>query len=107
MAGNFYADVTNNVIGNVGTGVQVNNFSVPNPGGTGSISGNVVTAYDTGVLYNLSNDAATPIPVSGNQIAASPALIRRRSRRAIASVRQRRPTARCRAAAGFHTAPVR
>ena len=69
---NFYAAVTNNVLANAFTGVQVGNFSQADPLGSPSpsISGNQISAGALGIWYNLSYDAATPFAVSGNNISA-------------------------------------
>ncbi|BBO36057.1 right-handed parallel beta-helix repeat-containing protein [Lacipirellula parvula] len=67
---NFYADVTNNVINDVRVGVQTGNFSQANPGVTGSISGNTISASRAGVWHNLAYSAASSLTINGNTISA-------------------------------------
>ena len=50
---NFYADVTGNVIQNVHGGVQTGNFSRANPGTSGSIDDNVISASSFGISSKL------------------------------------------------------
>ena len=68
---NFYANVTANVLDTVRVGVQTGNYSDANPGAPATISDNSISAYRTGIFYNLNYDAASPFTISGNTISAS------------------------------------
>jgi hypothetical protein len=66
---NFYADVTNNLMTRVWTGVHTNNFYQAGPA-TWSVAGNTIHSYAAGIWYNLQYQSATPLTMSGNQITA-------------------------------------
>ncbi len=52
---NFYADITGNVMNDVGTGIQTgNNYQPPSANFVDNITGNNITAYFRGIYYNLS-----------------------------------------------------
>jgi parallel beta-helix repeat protein len=66
---NFYADVTNNLMTHVWSGLHTNNFYLPGPT-TWTMSGNEVHSYAGGLLYWLQYQAATGLTVSNNQFFA-------------------------------------
>lgn len=52
---NFYANITGNVMNDVGTGIQTgNNYEPPSANFVDNITGNNITAYFRGLYYNLS-----------------------------------------------------
>ena len=67
---NFYADITDNVLDGVRTGIQTGNFYLANPGTTGSISNNEIGAWRLGIFHNLAYSNASPLTISGNTITA-------------------------------------
>lgn len=67
---NFYADVTDNVMTGVRTGVQTGNYYNANPGTTGSISNNQIGVWRLGIFHNLAYGSASPFTISGNTITA-------------------------------------
>src|SRR5205807_1368025 len=71
---NFYADVTNNLMTRVHSGLHTNNFSLAGPANW-LFQGNSVQAYAAGVWYNLTYSAATGLTINNNSftdIAAVP-----------------------------------
>ncbi len=64
----FYADITDNVITDVRVGVQTGNYDNANPGATGSISDNDISARLRGIFYNLHRTNASPFAVNNNSI---------------------------------------
>ena len=67
----FYADVTNNLMTRVWTGVHMNNFSLAGGPATWSVSGNTIQEYAAGVLYWLEYGSATHLTLDNNQISAT------------------------------------
>ncbi len=67
---NFYADITDNVLTGVRTGIQTGNFYNANPGTTGSISNNRIGVWRLGIFHNLAYTNASPLTISGNTITA-------------------------------------
>ena len=67
---NFYADITDNVMTGVRTGVQTGNYYNANPGTTGSISNNQIGVWRLGIFHNLAYSSASPFTISGNTITA-------------------------------------
>ena len=67
---NFYADITDNVMTGVRTGVQTGNFYRANPGATGSISNNQIGVWRLGIFHNLAYSNASTFTISGNTITA-------------------------------------
>lgn len=67
---NFYADITDNVMTGVRTGVQTGNYYNANPGTTGSISNNQIGVWRLGIFHNLAYGSASPFTISGNTITA-------------------------------------
>ncbi|MCC6261345.1 MAG: right-handed parallel beta-helix repeat-containing protein [Anaerolineales bacterium] len=67
---NFYADITDNVLDNVRTGVQTGNFYQANPGSAGTISNNEINAWRMGIFHNLWYSSASDMPVTNNTITA-------------------------------------
>ena len=67
---NFYADITDNVLEGVRTGIQTGNFYSANPGTTGSISNNQIGVWRLGIFHNLAYSNASPFTISGNIITA-------------------------------------
>lgn len=67
---NYYADVTNNLMTKVWSGLHTNNFSTAGGPPTWAFSGNEVHSYAGGLLYWLQYQAATPLTVNNNQISA-------------------------------------
>jgi uncharacterized delta-60 repeat protein len=68
LRSDFYANITNNVMTRVWTGIHLNNFH--NAGGPASftISGNSIQYYAGGVLDWLQYGSATPLTLNNNQI---------------------------------------
>ena len=66
---NFYADVTNNLMTRVWTGVHTNNFFQAGPA-TWSVSGNTIHSYAGGIWDNLQYQAARSLTIDSNQISA-------------------------------------
>ena len=66
---NFYADVTDNLMTRVWTGIHTNNFSQAGPS-TWSVSGNTIQSYAAGIWDNLQYLAATSLTIDHNQISA-------------------------------------
>jgi uncharacterized repeat protein (TIGR01451 family) len=64
----FYAQITNNTITKVRTGIQTGNNAYSAGAYAPSISGNTVSAYVKGIYFNLQYDAATPFTISNNTI---------------------------------------
>ena len=67
---NFYAEVTNNVLTGVRTGVQTGNYSQANPGAPAKISDNKIGVWRLGIFHNLAYSNASPFTISGNTIVA-------------------------------------
>jgi parallel beta-helix repeat protein len=67
---NFYADITDNVFTGVRTGIQTGNYSLANPGSTGSISNNQIGVWRLGIFHNLAYSAASPFTIGNNTITA-------------------------------------
>ena len=66
---NFYANISDNVMLSVRTGIQVGNYSQANPGtAPATISDNTVAAFFRGIYDNLQYDTATGFSVIGNTI---------------------------------------
>lgn len=65
---NFYANVTGNQLSQVIVGIQTGNFYLANPGVTGSISTNIVSAERIGLFINGLYNLASTMTVSGNTI---------------------------------------
>ena len=70
LVGNFYADVTNNLMTQVWTGVQTDNFNLAGPA-TWNISNNTIQSYAAGIWVNLHYSMATPLTLDNNQISAT------------------------------------
>jgi uncharacterized repeat protein (TIGR01451 family) len=68
IADNFYAQITDNVITRVGTGIQTNNFS--QAGAPDLIDGNTIDYYVRGIFHNLHYQSASTFTISNNQITA-------------------------------------
>jgi autotransporter-associated beta strand protein/parallel beta-helix repeat protein len=66
----FYADVTNNLMTHVWTGVHLNNFHNAGGPATWTIAGNEIHSYAGGLLYWLQYGSATPLTFDSNQISA-------------------------------------
>ncbi len=66
---NFYADVTDNLMTRVWTGVHTNNFSQAGPA-TWTVSGNTIHSYAAGIWDNLQYQAATSLSIDHNTISA-------------------------------------
>ncbi len=67
----FYADVTNNLMTRVWTGVHTNDFHVAGGPATWNISGNNIQSYAGGILYWLEYGSATSATINNNQISAA------------------------------------
>ncbi|MCB8983273.1 MAG: right-handed parallel beta-helix repeat-containing protein [Ardenticatenaceae bacterium] len=67
---NFYAEITDNVLTGVRTGIQTGNFYRANPGTTGSISNNEIGVWRLGIFHNLTYSDASPFTISDNIITA-------------------------------------
>jgi hypothetical protein len=72
----FYADVTENVIQNVRTGVQVGNYHLANPNADATkfanVSNNTISADKIGLWYNLFYQSSSPFTFANNSISALP-----------------------------------
>ncbi len=66
----FYADVTNNLMTRVWTGIHLNDFHLAGGPATWTISGNEIHSYAAGLLYWLQYGSATPLTFDNNQISA-------------------------------------
>ncbi|OWK44982.1 Flagellar hook-length control protein FliK [Fimbriiglobus ruber] len=71
LRSNFYADVTNNLMTRVWTGVHLSNFSLAGGPATWSVAGNSISSYAAGVWYNLQYQGATGLTLNNNQISAA------------------------------------
>jgi len=67
---NYYADITNNKMTRVWTGIHLNNFNGPIGPLNWSVTNNEIHAYAGGLLYWLQYNGATSLTASGNQISA-------------------------------------
>ncbi len=67
---NFYADVTDNKMTRVWTGLHTNNFNGASGPATWTMSGNEVHSYAAGLWYNLQYNGATGLTVNNNQFSA-------------------------------------
>ncbi|QEL18583.1 beta strand repeat-containing protein [Limnoglobus roseus] len=67
---NCYADVTDNLMTKVWTGVHTNNFNGAGGPGSWTVSGNEVHSYAGGLLYWLQYNGATGLTVDNNQFSA-------------------------------------
>jgi uncharacterized delta-60 repeat protein len=65
---NFYADVTNNLMTRVQSGIQTNNFSGAVGPASWFFSGNTISAYGAGIWDNLQYNQASPLTIDGNTI---------------------------------------
>src|SRR5207247_2115665 len=70
LRSNYYADVTNNKMTRVWTGVHTNNFSLAGGPATWSISNNEIHSYAEGILYWLQFNSATSATMNANAISA-------------------------------------
>lgn len=75
LRGNYYADVTNNKMTRVWTGLHANNFSLAGGPATWSVTGNEIRSYAGGILYWLQYQSATAMTISNNQITAEAAAV--------------------------------
>jgi hypothetical protein len=66
----YYADVTNNKMTRVWTGVHINDHHTAGGPASFSISGNEIHSYAGGILYWLTYNAATGATINNNQITA-------------------------------------
>ncbi len=64
----YYADVTNNKMTRVWSGVHMNNFHNAGGPATWNISGNNIQSYAGGILYWLEYGSATSATINNNQI---------------------------------------
>ena len=69
LRNNFYADVTNNLMTRVCSGVHTNNFSLAGTG-SWSVSGNEIHSYAAGLWHNFQYSNATNLTVANNQFLA-------------------------------------
>lgn len=69
LRNNYYAEVTNNKMTRVWTGVHLNNFSFAGGPPSLTVSGNNIKAYAAGFFSTLRYNAASPLAVSSNQFA--------------------------------------
>ncbi len=67
---NFYAEVTNNLMTRVWTGVHLNNFYQAGPAAW-NVSGNTIQSYAAGIWVNLDYSAAAPLTLDHDQISAA------------------------------------
>ena len=67
---NYYADVTNNKMTRVWTGLHTNNHNGAGGPASWSFSGNQVSSYAGGLWYNQQYNSATPLTVNNNQFSA-------------------------------------
>lgn len=65
LRNNFYADITNNVMDRVYTGIITNNFSVAK-GAPWLVQGNEINSYAGGLWHNQAYSAATPMTLDDN-----------------------------------------
>ena len=70
LRSNYYADVTNNKMTRVWTGVHTNNFSTAGGPAAWLIFSNEIHSYAAGILYWLQFNSATSASIVGNQISA-------------------------------------
>ncbi len=70
LRNNFYADITNNVMQRVFTGVHLNNFYTAK-GSPWLMQGNQISSYANGLWHNNSYGSATPLAVATNQFVES------------------------------------
>ena len=70
MRTGFYADVTNNLMTGVVTGIQTNNFGSPTGPATWTFSGNEIHSYAIGIWHNLQYNGATSVTIDDNQLFA-------------------------------------
>ena len=66
----FYADVTNNKMTEVWTGIHTNDFHTTGGPATWTMSGNDIHSYAGGLLYWLEYGIATPLTFTNNTITA-------------------------------------
>jgi hypothetical protein len=67
---NYYADITNNKMTKVWTGVHINNHNGTGGPATFTMSGNEIRSYATGLAYWLNFNQATPLTANNNQFYA-------------------------------------
>jgi len=67
---NFYADVTDNVITHTRVGIQADYHTLPNPGATGRVSNNQVSAWRLGLFLNQQYSNGTPLIIANNTFTA-------------------------------------
>ena len=67
---NFYADITDNVMTGVRTGIQTGNYYNANSGTTGSIRNNQIGVWRLGIFHNLAYGSASPFTIANNTITA-------------------------------------
>jgi nitrous oxidase accessory protein NosD len=67
---NFYANITNNVMRRVYTGIHVNNFSTAK-GSPWLVQGNDIESYANGLWHNQSYSAATAMTLDDNDFSTS------------------------------------
>jgi uncharacterized delta-60 repeat protein len=67
---NFYADVTDNLMTRVQSGLHTNNFSNNTGPASWLFQGNTVQAYGAGVWDNLQYNGATPLTIDHNNISS-------------------------------------
>lgn|GEM_PF-3432479 len=65
LRNNFYANITNNVMDNVYTGIVTNNNSQAK-GSAWTIGGNTINSFGAGLWYNQAYSTATPLTLSNN-----------------------------------------
>ncbi len=70
LRNNFYADITNNVMRRVYTGVLANNFST-SKGSPWLMQGNDIESYAAGLWHNQSYGASTVMTIDGNMFKQS------------------------------------
>jgi hypothetical protein len=67
---NFYADVTDNVITHTRVGIQADYHNKINPGTTGSVSNNQISAWRVGLFLNQQWSGLTPLTIANNTFTA-------------------------------------
>ncbi|HEY2760091.1 MAG TPA: hypothetical protein VGI75_05090, partial [Pirellulales bacterium] len=68
LRSNFYADVTNNLMTRVQSGIQTNNFSGAGGPASWLYQDNTISAYGAGIWQNLQFNQATSVTIDGNTI---------------------------------------
>ena len=74
LRGSYYADVTDNKMTSVWTGVHLSNFGLAGPA-TWTISHNDISSYAGGILYWLAYNSSTGVTIDGNTVAAAPGAV--------------------------------